>query len=304
MNHHPGAWGQTLTPHQRFDQYSSMAPSRYHASAAAGIVSNDHGFYDASQGGSEAMMAGGVVSHTQQPLVTGTSVLGLVFADGVMLAADNLASYGSLARFRDIQRLVPLESTKSSSTCLAVGGDMSDFQYLQRQLESMIISERTQALGDDHPTLGPKQIYEYLSNLMYARRSKMDPLWNSMLLGGVKDGESFLGYVDLLGTTYSAPTLASGFGSHMAQPLLREAYEKRQAEGQRGEKQGELMSREEATAVLEDCMKVLYYRDARSLNKYQIATITADGVDISASKTSETQWKFAEGLRGYGPQKQ
>lgn len=109
----------------------------------------------------------------------------------------------------------------------------------------------------------------------------------------------------------------------MAQPLLREAYEKRQAEGQRGEKQGELMSREEATAVLEDCMKVLFYRDARSLNKvrlpssrgeirvltvkdgqYQIATITAEGVDISAFKTSETQWKFAEGLRGYGPQKQ
>ena len=38
--------------------------------------------------------------------------------------------------------------------------------------------------------------------------------------------------------------------------------------------------------------------------QYQIATITAEGVDISASKTSETQWKFAEGLRGYGPQKQ
>jgi 20S proteasome subunit beta 7 len=53
----------------------------------------------------------------------------------------------------------------------------------------------------------------------------------------------------------------------MAQPLLREAYEKRQEEGKSGAKEGELMSREEATAVLEDCMKVLYYRDARSLNK-------------------------------------
>lgn len=27
------------------------------------------------------------------------------------------------------------------------------------------------------------------------------------------------------------------------------------------------MSRDEAVAVLEDCMKVLYYRDARSMNK-------------------------------------
>jgi 20S proteasome subunit beta 7 len=89
------------------------------------------------------------------------------------------------------------------------------------------------------------------------------------LLSGysVESLRSFLGYVDLLGTTYSAPTLASGFGSHMAQPLLREAYEKRQAEGKSGAKEGELMNREEATAVLEDCMKVLYYRDARSLNK-------------------------------------
>jgi 20S proteasome alpha/beta subunit len=77
----------------------------------------------------------------------------------------------------------------------------------------------------------------------------------------------FLGYVDLLGTTYQAPTLATGFASHFAQPLLREAYEARQAQGKSGEKQGELLSREEAEKVLDECMKVLFYRDARSVNK-------------------------------------
>lgn len=30
------------------------------------------------------------IQHTQQPIVTGTSVLGIKFKDGVMLAADNL----------------------------------------------------------------------------------------------------------------------------------------------------------------------------------------------------------------------
>jgi 20S proteasome subunit beta 7 len=78
---------------------------------------------------------------------------------------------------------------------------------------------------------------------------------------------SFLGYVDLLGTTYQAPTLATGFASHFAQPLLREAYEEREAAGKRGEKEGLLLSREEAEAVLDNGMKVLFYRDARSLNK-------------------------------------
>ena len=74
---------------------------------------------------------------------------------------------------------------------------------------------------------------------------------------------SFLGYVDLLGTTYSSPTLATGFGAHIAQPLLREAYEAKA--GTDGN--GELLTAEEAEALLNECMKVLFYRDARSLNK-------------------------------------
>jgi 20S proteasome subunit beta 7 len=70
-----------------------------------------------------------------------------------------------------------------------------------------------------------------------------------------------------LGTTYTSPTLATGFGSAFAQPLLREAYEERVEKGKRGEAEGELMTREEAEKVLDECMKVLFYRDARSLNK-------------------------------------
>ena len=37
--------------------------------------------------------------------MTGTSVLGIKYADGVMLAADTLGSYGSLARFTDLRRV-------------------------------------------------------------------------------------------------------------------------------------------------------------------------------------------------------
>ena len=88
------------------------------------------------------------------------------------------ASYGSLARFKDIQRLYPLYSSSaphpgqtsqstagtgvlsesadvkdgnpdaatapaakkghSSHTCLAVAGDMSDFQYLKKILEGVV----------------------------------------------------------------------------------------------------------------------------------------------------------------------
>lgn len=68
---------------------------------------------------------------------------------------------------------------------------------------------------------------------------------------------SFLGYVDLLGTTYTASTLATGYGSMIAQPLLRKYVEGREEE----------LTEEQAKKIIEECMKVLFYRDARSLNK-------------------------------------
>ncbi|CUA75795.1 20S proteasome subunit beta 7 [Rhizoctonia solani] len=227
------------------------------------------------------------VQRTQQPIVTGTSVLGIRYKDGIMLAADNLGSYGSLARFKDMKRLHPV----GNYTVIAAGGDMGDFQFIQHELDNLIIEEDDE---EDGHTLGPREIYEYLSRVMYARRSKFDPLWNAMIVGGYKDGQSFMGYVDLLGTTYSASTISTGYGSMIAIPLLRKAVEGRET----------TLTEEEGKELLIECMKVLFYRDARSLNKFQIATITEQGINISESIEAQTEWAFADKIRGYGPQEQ
>ncbi|GLB40676.1 putative proteasome endopeptidase complex, beta subunit [Lyophyllum shimeji] len=227
------------------------------------------------------------VQRTQQPIVTGTSVLAIKYKDGIMMAADNLASYGSLARFKDIQRLQPV----GAHTVIGAGGDMSDFQYIQLMLDELIIDEFS---AQDGHTLGPAEVHEYLAQVMYARRSKMNPLWNSILVGGVKDGKRFLAYVDLLGTTYSASTLATGYGAYIAQPLLRTAVEGKE----------DILTEEEAYKILEQSMRVLYYRDARTIDKYQVATVTEKGVYISESRRLDTNWSFAEGIRGYGAQTQ
>jgi 20S proteasome subunit beta 7 len=204
-----------------------------------------------------------------------------------MMAADNLASYGSLARFKDVQRLQPV----GDYTVIGASGDMSDFQYIQRLLDDITIEEI--AAQDGHE-LGPVEIHEYMSQVMYGRRSKLNPLWNSLIIGGFKDGKRFLSYVDLLGTTYTASTIATGYGAYIAQPLLRKAVEGYE----------DVLTEEQARKILEDSMRVLFYRDARSLNKYQLATITAAGVRISDSLHLATSWDFAEGLRGYGAQTQ
>ncbi|KAL9937789.1 hypothetical protein V8E36_003334 [Tilletia maclaganii] len=226
---------------------------------------------------------------TQQPVVTGTSVLGIKYKDGVMLAADTLGSYGSMARFMDMRRVVKV----GESTLIGAGGDLSDFQYLQHRLDQLQVSEFNE--GDGH-SLTPRQLYTYLTRVFYHRRTKMNPIWNSVLLGGVdpKSGEPFLGYVDLLGTTYQSTTLATGYGAHLAQPLLRKAVEGREQE----------IDEEEAKKILRSCMQVLFYRDARTINRFQLAKVTKEGSSISEPESVPTNWSFAEGLRGYGPQTQ
>ncbi|KGG51658.1 subunit beta of proteasome [Mitosporidium daphniae] len=96
-----------------------------------------------------------IITHTQSPIVTGTSVLGIVYSDGILLAADTL---------------------------------------------------------------------------------------------------------DLLGGKFESDSIATGFGAHLAQPILRRTIEEKSG----GAKE---LSFEEAKSAIDTCMRVLYYRDARSLNK-------------------------------------
>ncbi len=167
-------------------------------------------------------------------------------------------------------------------------------QYLDRLLNSLDVTENYSSEGH---VLHAKNLHTYLSKVMYKRRSDFNPLWNQMLVAGL-DGEDrpFLSSVDLLGTTFSSPTLATGFGAHLAQPLLRRVVED---EGMVGE-----VEREKAVEAVKECMKVLFYRDARSLDRYSIAVVTKEGgVELKEDEQLEGQsWAFAETIRGYGTQ--
>lgn len=265
MDHRPMAWGRP-----RDDVY---------------------GAYDASY-----LHSNGPKQATQSPIVTGTSVIALKFKDGVVMAADNLASYGSLARFTDVKRLRNFANT----SVVGFGGDVSDMQYLDRHLTDLAIDEAYDTPEPSESTaqghLNAANLHKYLSKLLYSRRNNFDPLWNQILVAGL-DSESkpYLASVDLRGTTFTAPSLATGFGSALAQPIMRRYAET--------EEEASKLTREEAVAVIRECMKVLFYRDARSLDKYSLAVVTKEGVEISEDEQLEKQsWAFADRIKGYGTQ--
>jgi 20S proteasome subunit beta 7 len=134
---------------------------------------------------------------------------------------------------------------------------------------------------DDKSSLTAPEIRSFVSRVFYNRRNKVDPLWNTVLVAGCEGGVPTLGYVDLRGTTFSEDYLATGFGAHMALPLIRERW----AAG---------MDEAAARTLLEDCLRVLWYRDTRALNKVQVAKVTAAGAVVSPPfAIANCQWEFA-----------
>lgn len=231
--------------------------------------------------------------HTQQPIITGTSVLALKFKNGVAVAADNMGSYGSLLRFNNIERLIRV----GSETIVGISGDISDLQHIERLLHQLETDEEIYDSDGGHNLRAP-HVHEYLTRVLYNRRLKMDPLWNAVIVAGFNDDKSpFLRYVDLLGVAYGSSALATGFGTHLAVPLLRklvpydEDYEK--------------VTESEAREAMINCMRVLYYRDARASDKYSLVVFSYDDGKINLSfeknlKVEDQSWKFAKNIIGYG----
>jgi len=210
------------------------------------------------------------IKRTTDPIVTGTSILGIKFKDGVMLIGDTLASYGSMARFMEIDRVLPL----GKFSLIGGSGDYSDFQYIMKMLDQLVTEDE---IADDGSLLSPHSIQSYLTRVMYQRRNKFDPLYNQIVVGGFRDGKSSLGLSDLRGLAYEGDTIATGYGAYIAQPLLRKHWKPD-------------MSFDEAKHLLDSCMRILFYRDARALNRVTLGTVTAAGPKVSAPYELDTDW--------------
>ena len=220
-----------------------------------------------------ATMPSEPTKRTQQPIVTGSSVLGIKYSGGVMLASDTLASYGSMARYTNVRRIMKV----GENGLIGASGEYSDFQSIMESLENMHQFDLNQ---DDGYSRSPSEIHNYLRATMYQRRNKFNPLWNQLIVAGFHNSKQFLGYVDLIGTAYEENFIATGFGAYLAIPIIRERWHPDLDEG-------------EARALLEDCLRVLYYRDCRAINRIVIAKATIDGTLISEPYEIKTEWETA-----------
>uniref|UniRef100_A0A183TJW8 Proteasome subunit beta n=1 Tax=Schistocephalus solidus TaxID=70667 RepID=A0A183TJW8_SCHSO len=177
--------------------------------------------------------------HTLSPSASGASVIGIKYKDGVIIAADVLVSYGSLARYTNFDRVAKV----NDKTVLGCSGDVADFQLLLRYIQQQTLLDNL--LND--------ALHSWITRVMYNRRSQFNPLWNTYIVGGVSnDNKPFLGY------TFTENCVATGFGAYLVAPTLRRFLDAK-ANGDPDQ-----LSYEDALTAIKESLLMLYYRDCRS----------------------------------------
>ncbi|EMS16452.1 calcium-dependent protein kinase 2, putative [Entamoeba histolytica HM-3:IMSS] len=201
------------------------------------------------------------------------SVLGIKYEGGVLIAADTLGSYGSMALFKDLERVIKL----GKYTIIAGSGEYSDFIELNETLQKKVNGD--ECCEGKENGYKPSELYSYAQRILYKHRCDQKPLFVTLIVGGVKKDEIFLGQTDMYGTSFTENYVASGIGAHMAMPLLRKEWK-------------DHMSREEAEHLIERCMKILYLNHCWAGNQYLLGVVDSEGSDIIGPITIDTTGKW------------
>jgi proteasome beta subunit len=192
-----------------------------------------------------------------EPIETGTTTVGIIVQDAVVIGTESKATAGSYVASKTAQKLFKI----NGHTAATISGGVADCQYVVRWAQVNTSLEKIRKRGEEPPT---KWVAEIIKNLLFNGRSFF---MSMMIVGGwdVRQKVPKLYGIDLLGALYEEPEfIGFGSGSPFALGVI-------QSEWQPG------MSKEEGVALVAKAISAARERDAYSGFDLQICTIDQDG---------------------------
>jgi proteasome beta subunit len=197
---------------------------------------------------------------------TGTTTVGIVCKDGIVLCADKRVTSGYLISYKKFHKVAQI----SENIVVTVAGSVSDVQLLTKLIKAELQLKKIR--GGRQASV--KEAANLLSSLVYGsiRQMSMIPSISHFIIGG-KDNKGFHCY-DLSpdGSIIECDEyVSSGSGSVMAYGVLETLYKKD-------------LSVEEGVKLGAKAINAAVQRDIASGNGIDIVTITEDGVNKLLSK--------------------
>jgi proteasome beta subunit len=184
----------------------------------------------------------------------GTTTVGLVCEDGVVLATDTRATMGYEVASKRARKIYKITDHIAFTTA----GGVADTQ----QLVDIMRAEAGYFAMREGAPMDVRACARLVGNLMNA--SSLFPYIANLLVGGVDGGGPKLFFVDLDGGLVEDTVLATGSGSPVAYGVLETEF-----------KNG--MKVRDALPIAVKALKAAMNRDIATGNEILVATITAEG---------------------------
>ncbi|MEF8874514.1 MAG: archaeal proteasome endopeptidase complex subunit beta [Candidatus Thermoplasmatota archaeon] len=147
----------------------------------------------------------------------GTTTLGLVCENGVVLATEKRATKGHMISHKDTKKLFQVTDNVAMTIAGLVGDGQALTRYLRSEAELYELKRKK--------TMSVEAATTLLSNIMMGRR--MMPYFVGLIIGGVDGGENGKVYsVDAVGGAISDDYVAEGSGSQFVYGVLEDHYSK------------------------------------------------------------------------------
>ncbi|TRO46330.1 archaeal proteasome endopeptidase complex subunit beta [Candidatus Bathyarchaeota archaeon] len=187
--------------------------------------------------------------------IPGATTIGVVCADGVILASEKRVTYGHFVMSRGGKKVFRI-TDQIGAACAGLVGDM---QILTREVEAQA---NLFSMEVGRP-ISVRAASKLMSNILFNRRYA--PLITQTIVGGLDDEGPSLYVLDVLGSLIPDKYAAVGSGTEIAVGVLEEGY-----------KEG--LSVEEAKALVTRAVKSAISRDAMSGDGIDFLMITKDGI--------------------------
>jgi proteasome beta subunit len=144
---------------------------------------------------------------------TGTTTVGLVCKDGVVLASDKRATMGYYIASKDVLKIAPINDTIAMTIAGGVGDAQSLIRWMKAEIKLYELKNGRKMTVEAAATL--------LANIL--SQYKYYPFFVQILVGGV-DEKGRVFSVDMLGGVTEETYTATGSGSPIAMGLIEDIY--------------------------------------------------------------------------------
>lgn len=188
--------------------------------------------------------------------IPGATTIGLVFKDGVILAAEKRVSYGYFIISKSGKKVFKITDTIGAGCA----GLVSDMQSLIRDVEAYANLYRL----DNNRPITVRATSKVMANLLF--NSRFMPLITQTIVGGTDDEGASLYVLDVLGSLIPDKYAAVGTGAEIAVGMLEEGYR-------------DGLSLKEAKDLLVRAIKSAISRDSMSGNGIDFLIMTKKGTE-------------------------